>query len=195
MLQAALDLDLRRAATAGAVLLLHLLLLAGFFFSNLARPHQPGTGREIELFIPRVLHHAVPLPAPPLRPNLIRPAMPEIIVPPAPQGTPGVSAAPPAPGSLQGVGRALFGCDPAKLDTLSPEARAGCLRSYAGKPHEQSVRLGPPPDPNSPFTKEIEERFREARPINRPCPPGSHNDTLGLPCFGFDQKSPLLPGQ
>jgi hypothetical protein len=26
----------------------------------------------------------------------------------------------------------------------------------------KGVRFGPPPDPNSPFTKEIEERFRDA---------------------------------
>lgn len=120
--------------------------------------------------------------------------MPEIVAPPVPPYTQEPTPAAPAPGAVEGVGRALFGCDPAELDTLSPEARTSCSRRYAGRPREQSVRLGPPPDPNSPFTKEIEERFREAQPIMRPCTQASHNDTLGLPCFGFDQKAPLLPG-
>jgi hypothetical protein len=53
--------------------------------------------------------------------------------------------------------------------------------------------MPPPPDPNSPFTKEIEERFRDAVPINRPCPLGSFNDTHGLPCFGFNEASPGYP--
>jgi hypothetical protein len=99
-----------------------------------------------------------------------------------------------APGGISGVGRALFGCDPMTLDKVSPEARADCLRLPKGQSHGQSVRLGPPPDPNSPFAKEIEERFRKAEPINRPCPLGSYNDIRGLPCFGFDQEAPILKG-
>jgi hypothetical protein len=105
---------------------------------------------------------------------------------------PGPGATAPAPGAISGVGRALFDCNPAKLDLLPPEARASCLR-LSGKPREANVRLGPRPDPNSPFAKELEERFREATPINRPCPLGSYNDTHGLPCFGFDNEAPLLP--
>ncbi len=191
MRQATLELDLRRSASAGAVLVLHLLLAAAFLFANYARTHLARTSQVIELSFPPLIRRPVPLPVP--QPTLLRPTVPEIVVPPVPPASPEALPATPAPGAVQGVGRALFGCNPAKLDTLSPEARAGCLHLYAGKPHEQSVRLGPPPDPNSPFTKEIEERFRDAHPINRPCPQGSHNDTLGLPCFGFEQQSPLLP--
>lgn len=187
---------MRRAASAGAVVLLHVLLLAAFLFANFARNHLQSGSREIELAFPPAVRRAMPPRAPALQPNLIAPAMPEIVTPPVlPPGTPGTLPAAPAPGGILGVGRALFGCDPEKLDTLPSGARASCLRLYAGKPHEQSARLGPPPDPNSPFTKEIEERFREAQPIIRPCAQGSHNDTLGLPCFDFEQKSPLLPGR
>jgi hypothetical protein len=179
--------------SAGAVVLLHAGLLAAFLVAEFARTHLPAVSNEIVLTFPARSREQPP-PAPMLRPTLITPALPRAIAPPVfPIVPPPVTSAPGA-GSISGLGRALFGCDPMKLDRLSPEARAACLRLAPGKSHEQSVRLGPPPDPDSPFTKEIEERFRKAQPISRPCPLGSYNDIRGLPCFGFDQEAPLLRG-
>jgi hypothetical protein len=187
-----MELDLRRAASAGAVLLLHLALLSAFLFANYTRIRLSKVAEEIEITFPAP-ERATQTPLPPVpNPKLITPLPPETVAPPSVIIGPEAAPAAPNPGALEGVGRALFGCDPAKRDLLLPEARAGCLRLHAGKPHEQSVLLGPPPDPNSPFTREIEERFRDAQQIIRPCPQGSHNDTLGLPCFGFDQEAPLL---
>ncbi|HEY6578978.1 MAG TPA: hypothetical protein VIY09_06625 [Rhizomicrobium sp.] len=180
--------------SAGAVLLLHLGLVTAFLFAHYARPRLSGGTQEIEVTFPvSVRRQARPLPA--LQPKLISPTAP--VAPPSPieSVAPKTTPSLPGPGAISGVGRALFGCDPMKLDTLSPEDRAACQRLPLGKPHEQSVRLGRPPDPNSPFTKEIEERFRDAEPIVRPCPLGSYNDIRGLPCFGFDEKAPLLPHQ
>jgi hypothetical protein len=126
-----------------------------------------------------------------LRPDLLasvmplqRPTQPELSVPQ-------LAPAPAPPGSISGVGRALFGCDPSKIDTLPVEERAACLRLPPAKPREQSVRLGSPPNPSSPWAKAIAERFREAKPINHPCSLGSYNDIHGLPClFGFSDDPP-----
>jgi hypothetical protein len=185
------EADLRRMVSAAAVLAVHFGILAAFLFAHGARTFVSSRGEEIEIRFP----------PPPPRPALsIAPALkPQWIAPVAPMrpALPGQLFAPealPAPGanSLSGVGRALFGCDPQKLDLLSAQDRAACVRAPA-KPPQQSVGLGRPPDPNSSFAKEIEERFREARPINRPCELGSFNDTHGLPCFGFGEQAPLLP--
>jgi hypothetical protein len=182
------EADLRRLVSASAVLALHLGFLAAFLFANYARTFVSSREEEIEIRFP----------PPPPRPTLpIAPALePRLIAPMAPTNPVirGQLFAPeilPTPDSLSGIGRALFGCDPQKLDTLSAQDRAACLHAPPSNPR-QSVGLGPPPDPNSPFSKEIEERFREATPINRPCPLDSLKDTLGLPFFGFREVAPSL---
>jgi hypothetical protein len=180
----------RRLASASAVLLLHLALLTAFIFAMNSRLRLTYPVQEIEVSFPASVARA-PRPVVPLSPELIAPVMPAQPTPPSGPSVPEIAPAP-SPGSISGIGRALFGCDPSTLDLLPPEQRAACLRLPQSRPREQSVRLGPPPDPNSPFTKEIEERFRQANPINRPCPLGSYQDTHGLPCFGFEEKSPLL---
>jgi hypothetical protein len=185
--------DPRRVVSAGAVLLLHLLVIAAFVEAIRVTSHVPAVTQDVEVFFPARAHRPQPLPEN-IPPHLMRPEMPKAVAPAIPPATPSITGVP-SPGAISGVGRALFGCAPEKLDRLSPEARTGCLSFSPGKPHERSVRLGPPPDPNSPFTKELEQRFRHAQPINRPCPPGSYNDTRGLPCFGFDQEAPLLQGR
>lgn len=181
--------------TAGtAVLLLHAALLSAFLFANYTRTASPNAAMEIEIrFPPPAPAQKRALP-PALQPRLLSPTAPTL------PAVPGELFAPlqipsPTPGAMSGVGRALFGCDPQKLDLLSPQNRAACLRLPRGKAAVASLRMPAPADPNSPFTKEIEERFREAAPINRPCPLGSYNDTHGLPCFGFGEKSPLLPSR
>ncbi len=179
----------RRAVSAGAVIAVHLALISAFMIAGYERSSVAPAGHEIEIVFRPPTGRAGPALPPAIAPELFAPVAPAAAAKAPPSINPSVPAAP----ALSGVGRALFGCDPMKLDKLSPEDRAACLRLH-GKPHEQSVRMGPPPDPNSPFTKEIEERFREAVPINRPCPQGSYNDTHGLPCFDFTQKAPLFGG-
>jgi hypothetical protein len=188
------EADLRRLVSAATALALHLGFLTAFLFANSARTLVSGRMEEIELRFPAPPPLQQLPPASALQPKLISPAAPAFPVIPGRLFAPPSSAAP-APGAISGVGRALFGCDPQKLDTLSAQDRAACLRTPSGKALPQSVRMPPPPDPNSPFTKEIEERFREAKPINQPCPLGSFNDTHGLPCFGFagEEAEPIAP--
>ncbi|HEY1612585.1 MAG TPA: hypothetical protein VGF97_02685 [Rhizomicrobium sp.] len=186
----------QRLISAGAVIALHVAFLGSLLLAMRTHPPVSPQGREIQLVLPAIVTRHLPfLPAPP-EPSLEAPAMPplpaapEALAPPPPP-----APAMPAPGAILGIGRALFGCDPMTMDSLSPDDRARCLHLAPGKLPERNVRLGPPPDPNSPFEKVIEERHRDANTINRPCPPGSYNDTHGLECFGFDDKAPLLPGQ
>lgn len=181
----------RRLVSAAAVLLLHLAVIGAFAFAFRLATNVPAVTHEVEISFPPRTHRRSPELNPP---QLTRPEVPNVIAPTILQTNPSVPATPSA-GAISGVGRALFGCDPATFDRLSTEARARCLHFVPGRPHEQSVLLGPPPDPKSPFTKEIEQRFRKAQPIDRPCPSGSYNDLRGLPCFGFDPDSPLLPGR
>ena len=181
----------QRFVSAGVVLAIHVVVISALVIASHVRIHVAPREREIEIVFPIRHEKALPLVAP-ILPELFAPVTPQ---PPPPSSAPPLQSIPIAPNarSLSGVGRALFGCDPTKLDTLSPEDRAACLRLPRKAP-EQSVRIGSPPDPNSPFEKVIEERFREAVPINRPCPQGSYNDTHGLPCFDFSEKAPLLRG-
>ena len=189
MSQAMTETRLRRLGSAGAVLLLHLTLLTVFIFAMNSRLRVINPVQEIEVSFPAFIRRPPP-PSVPLIPELIAPLMPLQSARPSELSLPEITPAPPL-GSITGIGRALFGCEPSKLDTLSPEERAACLRLPPGKPSEQSVRLGPPPDSNSPWAKVIAERFREARPINHPCPPGGYNDIHGLPClFGFSDGPP-----
>lgn len=179
---------MRSLVSAGAVVLLHLGFLAMFFFANYADTVVNGRTQEIEVRFPpppRQNRPISPLPPQLITPSTVRrPQVPDHLFIPE-------TLTAPIPNPLSGAGRMLFDCDPEKRDLLSPQDRTACPHSIEPFPH--SVRMPPPPDENSPFTHEIEERFREARPINRPCPSGSFNDTHGLPCFAFDDKSPLLP--
>jgi hypothetical protein len=192
MVRAMTERDLSRTVSACAVLLLHLVLIAMFLTARISTPRLAHALHEIALTLPAPLRHEPALPAA-LPPRLVVPTSPPAIAPPTIRISPGAGGAGAVPGEISGVGRALFGCSPARLGLLSPEARKACQRIPPGAPHEASLRLGPPPDPASPFAREIEERFRRAVPINRPCPLGSYNDIRGLPCFGFDDGSSLLP--
>ena len=181
------EAQLRRLGSASAVLLLHLALLTAFIFAMNSRLPEKNPAREIVVSFPAFIRKPPPVV---LSPDLVAPVMP-LQGPTSPElSIPELTPALPSPGSISGVGRALFGCDPAKIDTLPPQERAACLRLPPTKPREQSVRLGPPPDPNSPFSKVIEERFRKATPISRPCPLGGYEDVRGLPCFGFEEGTP-----
>ncbi len=171
------------------MLLLHLGLLIAFVIAMNARVRVTNHIQEIEVSFPAFIAKTPP-PTAPLPPEMIAPLVPLQLARPPELSIPEITPAPPS-GSISGVGRTLFGCDPLKMDTLSPEERAACARLPPGKPREQNVRLGPPPDPNSPWAEVIAERFRKAQPINHPCPLGSYNDIHGLPClFGFSDNPP-----
>lgn len=190
------DTDFRRITAGTAVLLLHLGLLSAFLFANYARTASHNRTGEIEIRFAPAATRPNPVFPPALHPKFLSPTAPALPALPGQLFAPSQSPSP-APGAISGVGRALFGCDPQKLDLLSPQDRAACLHLSGAKSVVASIRMPPPPDPDSPFTKEIEERFRDATPINRPCPLGSFNDTHGLPCFGFEghEASPIYSPQ
>ena len=181
----------RRITAGSAVLLLHVVLLIAFLLANCVCTIPRNPPREIEIaFAPTVAKRS---------PTVVRALEPKFLSPTVPvlPAIPGELVAPhkalPVPGAISGVSRALFGCEPQKLHMLSPQDQITCLSLPRGTTPLANVRMPPPPDPGSPFTKEIQERFREATPINRPCPLGSFNDTHGLPCFGFPGGDPVSP--
>jgi len=181
---------------AAAVLLVHLGLLGALFFASTLGTGVHNPYREIELTFRIPMRTGLPPALPPaLRPNFIAPKNPLLPARPGQLSVPLAQPGPASPDTISGVGRALFGCDPKTLDLLPAKDRAGCLHLPQSTASAPNLRMPSPPGPNSPFTKEIEERFRQAIPINRPCPLGSFNDTRGLPCFGFqgDEASPIYP--
>ena len=185
------DIEFRRATSAAAVLLLHFGLLGAFlFFASTARTVVRSAFREIVVTFPAAspTHPS----SSEIKPQFLSPANP--VLPAAPGQLFAPQPQTPSAGAISGVGRALFGCDPQTLERLPAKERAGCLH-LPQHGTSQSSLLVPAPDPNSPFTKEIEERFRTATPINRPCALGSYNDTHGLPCFEFPggEASPISP--
>ena len=188
------ETDFRRITAGTAVLLLHLALLSAFVFANYTRTVLHNPAGEIESRFAPTPAKPNPTVSPAMQPNFLSPAAPVLPAAPGQLFAP-PQASSPAPGAISGIGHALFGCDPQKLDLLSPQDRAACLRLARAKSSMASIRMPPPPDPNSLFAKETEERFGEASPINRPCPLGSFNDTHGLPCFDFGEQSPLLPSR
>jgi len=181
----------RRIAAGTAVLLLHVVLLSVFLFANCMCTIPGNSPREIAIAFPPTVPKRSPTVAPALQPKFLSPTVP--VLPAIPRELFAPRQVSPVPGTISGVGHALFSCEPQNLFMLSPQDRTTCLRLPHGNAPLANVRMPPPPDPTSPFTKEIQERFREARPINRPCPLGSFNDTHGLPCFGFLREGPIYP--
>ena len=179
----------RRIAAGTAVLLLHVVLLSAFLLANCVCTIPRNSPREIEISFPPNATKRSATVVPALRPKFLSPTVP--VLPPISGELFAPRQVLPVPGPTSGVGRAPFGCELQKLFTLSPQDQITCLRLQHAP--LANIRMPPPPDPASPFTKEIQERFREARSINRPCPLGSFNDTHGLPCFGFSSGDPIYP--
>jgi hypothetical protein len=179
----------RRYAAGVIVVVLHFTVIAALIAALNSHSSVWQSVREIQLLL-------IKPPPPPVKPRILPPlppmAFPLLEAPepimPLPSAPP-VSAVPASP-SITSVGKALFGCD--RLGGLPQEEGPQCPETQFGAPREQSVGLGPPPDPDSPWAKVIAERNTPPRPINQPCPLGSYQDTHGLPCFSFDQQAPLL---
>ncbi|MGD0190303.1 MAG: hypothetical protein ABSD74_06145 [Rhizomicrobium sp.] len=174
--------ELPRYLVSGtAVLVLHALLLLAL---AAALYHPAGTlspaAHLVEVFV-HLPQRTLPQPEPqllaPAR-GLTAPAIVEPQIDIAPE-------APPA-AALQGFGRALFGCSPDKLATMTAEERARCPHIETGKPQEPSLRLGPY-DPNSAYAQTVAKRNEQPVPVEHACgyEQASPLSNLGMPCFDF----------
>jgi hypothetical protein len=185
------DRNARRYAVGAVVVILHIAVVAALIAALNSHSSLWQSVREIQLLLLK--------PSPPTKTEILLPPeplpqmrfhaleAPEPEVPPP--SAPSLSAIP-MPPTVTSIGKALFGCD--RLGGLPQEEGPQCPQTQFGAPREQSVGLGPPPDPDSPWAKAIAERNTLPRPINQLCPLGSYQDTHGLPCFSFDQQAPLL---
>jgi hypothetical protein len=119
----------RKLVSAGAVALLHLLVLALWLAPHPAARHRPEP-RETILFLPPLTKPQPPEPAalPPRAPR------PIVRLPPLPDAhaitIPAFkdNAGPAFPG----LGRSLFGCRPENFANLSPEDKAACASASNG---------------------------------------------------------------
>jgi hypothetical protein len=186
------ETNARRYAAGAAVVVLHVVFVAALIAALNSHSGLRQVAREIQLLLlkppPPTKTEILPPPEPlpPMRFPALEAPEPEVPLPSSPSSLSAI----PVPPAVTGVGKALFGCNPETR--LGTEEREQCPHGQFGAPHEQSVGLGPPPDPDSPWAKAVAERNTQPRPINQPCPLGSYQDTRGLPCFSFDQKAPVL---
>src|SRR5215469_6888258 len=159
------------------VLLLHVAFVSALIF---AMNHQapPAPMRIVQIFLhPRP--RTEPIEKPFLSPLRLIYA-PHIAVPRIE-----ISPEAPAASSLEGVGRALFGCSPDALPNLSPEQRAKCPQFSFGRPKIPTLQMDVP-DENSPFAQVIAKRNAPAVPMEHACGvQESPQANLGLPCFSF----------
>lgn len=126
------DLPLRRIASAGAVLVLHLIVLGLWLNASTAvRPKNAPFETILYLSPPKPeIKPAVPaMPRPKVR-TLTLPDRRAIAVPAMKDDE---------AKALQGLGRALFDCRVENLSKLTPEQQAGCASASSGMKKDDSV--------------------------------------------------------
>jgi hypothetical protein len=161
----------QRFATASAAILVQVLLVMLFAHSFL--PGKPREmAREMMLMLRPIFRPTLPperLPDQPL-PRMIAP--PAVATPPAP-GDRTFSVVPAPPTTLEGIGRALFGCSPERYGQLTREEQARCP-----PPGEGMARLSPDDRLLNPPRSQSRDEVMwaevvAARNFMPNCPPGS----------------------
>ena len=184
------QVDWRRVATGGGVLLLHLLILLALLdVTGII----PLTGEKLPKEIVLTL-------APP--PQRARPQVPipeSLPIPFAivPQGAPRtITVAPPerpaseAPGDIRGIGRYLFNCSGAYYEQLSPQEKRNCLL-FKNEHKEVPPLLGEAKP--SPFDKVIQQRNAPFQAPFTQCDPASIAASLhNVPCTNFQNSHSIL---
>jgi len=126
------DLPLRRIASAGAVLVLHLVML-GLWLDTADTVHPKKAPLETILYLsppkPEIKPAAPAVPQPKVRAPIL-PGRSAITVPAMKDND---------AKALQGLGRALFDCRVENLSRLTPEQQAGCASASSGMKKDDSV--------------------------------------------------------
>lgn len=182
------QVDWRKVATGGGVLLLHLLILLALLDVTGIVPLTPIAPKEIVLTL-----------SPPPRPAEQQPPAPEILPIPfaiTPNVEPRPITAPPPrettepQGDIRAIGRYLQNCGGQYYEQLSPAERKNCLL-FKNTHKEQSPLLGQAKP--SPFDQVIQERNAPIVPAFKQCDPGSINASLhNVPCTNFSGGHNLL---
>jgi hypothetical protein len=126
------DLPLRRIASAGAVLVLHLVML-GLWLDTAHTIHPKKAPLETILYLsppkPEIKPAAPAMPQPKVR-ALTLPDSRSITVPAIKDND---------AKALQGLGRALFDCRPENVSKVTPEEQAACASASSGMKKDDSV--------------------------------------------------------
>jgi len=184
------QVDWRKVATGGGVLLLHLLILLALLnVTGIVRLGE-NAPREIVLTL-----------SPPPRPQ----AAPEVQLPEtlpipfaiAPERAPRPITAPPEQqnaqpqGDIRDIGRYLQNCSGTFYEQLSPAERKNCLLFKNQHNGEKAPLLGE--SKPSPFDQVIQDRNAPVVPAFKQCDPASYNASLhNVPCTNFTGGHNLL---
>lgn len=183
------QVDWRKVATGGGVLLLHLLVLLALLNVTGVMPLTPIVTREIVLTL-----------APPPRQTAPEIQLPETLPIPfaiVPSTAPRPITAPPErptaepQGDIRAIGRYLQNCSGQYYEQLSPAERKNCLLFKNPHNGEKAPLLGQAKP--SPFDQVIQERNAPIVPAFKQCDPGSVNASLhNVPCTNFSSGHNLL---
>ncbi len=125
---------MRRIASAGAVLVLHLIVLSLWLNASTTASRPKSAPLETILYLSPPLPKPEVKPATPMpRPKLRAFALPGARAITVPAMKDGDAKA------LQGLGRALFDCRPENLSRLTPEQQADCASASSGMKRNDSV--------------------------------------------------------
>lgn len=182
------QVDWRKVATGGGVLLLHLLLLLALLNATGVMPLTGESAKEIILTLsppPLPKAQEVPLPREVLPiPFAISPREARPIT-----GPPEQRSSQPQ-GDIRAIGRYLENCSGQFYEQLSPQERKNCLL-FKNEHKEQSPLLGEKKP--SPFDQVIQDRNAPFVPAFKPCDPGSVNASMhNVPCTNFSGGHNLL---
>jgi hypothetical protein len=183
------QVDWRKVATGGGVLLLHLLLLLALLNVTGVMPLVGENEKEIVLTLsPPPLPKAQELPAP-------REMLP-IPFALTPREAAPITAAPEQKssqpqGDIRDIGRYLQNCSGTFYEQLSPAERKNCLLFKNQHNGDKAPLLGQAKP--SPFDKVIQDRNAPLVPAFKQCDPASYNASLhNVPCTNFSGGHNLL---
>ncbi|MGN6147334.1 MAG: hypothetical protein ACTHPD_02225 [Rhizomicrobium sp.] len=183
------QVDWRKVATGGGVLLLHLLLLLALLNVTGVMPLVGESEKEIVLTLsPPPLPKAQQLPAP-------RELLP-IPFAITPREAAPITAAPEQrssqpQGDIRDIGRYLQNCSGAFYEQLSPAERKNCLLFKNQHNGDKAPLLGQAKP--SPFDKVIQDRNAPFVPAFKQCDPASYNASLhNVPCTNLTGGHNLL---
>jgi len=184
------QVDWRKVATGGGVLLLHLLLLLALLrATGLIPPIGENLPREIILTL-------APPPRPQTAPEVQLPDVLPIPFAITPRESRPITATPEQrttqpQGDIRDIGRYLQNCSGTFYEQLSPAERKNCLLFKNEHPGAQAPLLGEAKP--SPFDQVIKDRNTPAQAPFQQCDPASINASLhNVPCTNFTGGHNLL---
>lgn len=186
----------QRLASIAAVIVLHVILILVLLEAGIiVVPPLVREPRETTIYLqpPKSKPQPKPQSIEPNVPTVIRPLpdIDEILRKLREWEARQPSSAAPAYNGLRAFGQYMYNCSGALYDMLSREGLDQCLGQYLPK-HVPAIGLGAE-KPSFWQTQRDEARAPEA-PFEEPCPQGSFNDSLHIPCHHFSGSAAGVSG-